>query len=145
MQNQHSSLTENHKLLFYKNIFKFNQRPYYVDICRFKSDRSTICKYRISAHSLAIERGRYKNIPRDDRFCPKCTIFQVKDEIHFFLNMLNCPAYNIYRQEYSLKLKCSNTNFNSLTESKMYSLFNSNSLIVLKAIIEYINKCQEIL
>ena len=21
--------TENHKLLFYKNIFKFNQRPYY--------------------------------------------------------------------------------------------------------------------
>ena len=71
MQNQHSSLTENHKLLFNKNILKFNQRPYYVVIGRFKSDRSTICKYRISAHSLAIERGRYRNIPRDDRLCPK--------------------------------------------------------------------------
>jgi hypothetical protein len=38
-------------------VFKINERPAYTDICKFKEDRSTLCKFRISAHSLEIEKG----------------------------------------------------------------------------------------
>jgi hypothetical protein len=44
-------------------VFKINERPAYTDRCKFKEDRSTLCKFRISAHSLEIEKGRYYNIP----------------------------------------------------------------------------------
>ena len=141
MQNQHSSIFESNKLSFYKNIFKPNQRPHYVDICKFKTDRSTICKYRISAHSLAIEKGRYKNIPQKARLCTKCESGQIEDEVHFFIQ---CPKYNIYRQELNHKMKCEFKNFNYLTENKLYLILNSRSVVVLKAIIEFINKCIDI-
>ena len=141
MQNQHSSIFESNKLSFYKNIFKPNQRPHYVDICKFKTDRSTICKYRISAQSLAIEKGRYKNIPQKARLCTKCESGQIEDEVHFFIQ---CPKYNIYRQELNHKMKCEFKNFNYLTENKLYLILNSRSVVVLKAIIEFINKCIDI-
>ena len=142
LQNQHSSIIGSNKLTFYRNIYNSNKRPYYVDTCRFKSDRSTICKFRISAHSLAIERGRYKNIPQNERLCTKCDSGQIEDEIHFFIH---CPKYEIYRKKLNHNLKSIYMNFNTLTGSKIFPILNSSSLIVLKAIIEYINKCQEIL
>jgi hypothetical protein len=53
------SIRECLKLEFFQNVFKINERPAYTDICKFKEDRSTLCKFRISAHSLEIEKGRY--------------------------------------------------------------------------------------
>ena len=43
-----------------------------------------ICKLRISAHPLAIEKGRYSNVPRSERFCNACKKEIVEDEEHFF-------------------------------------------------------------
>jgi hypothetical protein len=40
------------------------QRPPYVDVLNNRCDRAAICKIRISAHPLMIERGRHLNIPR---------------------------------------------------------------------------------
>ena len=90
IQNLHSSIRENRKLAFYNNIYNLNKRPPYVDICKFKADRSTISKFRISAHSLAVERGRYSYIPKDKRLCVKCDTALIEDELHFFVF---CPAY----------------------------------------------------
>ena len=50
------------RLKFFREIHKSGERPPYIDICRLKSDRSLLSKFRISAHSLAIEKGRYPNI-----------------------------------------------------------------------------------
>jgi hypothetical protein len=50
-------------------VFKINERPAYTDICKFKEDSFTLCKFRISAHSLEIEKGRYYNIPLENRVC----------------------------------------------------------------------------
>lgn len=94
MQNQHSKITEYNKLSFYRNCYEPNNRPHYVDVCKYKIDRSAICKYRISAHSLAIEKVRYikdEYIPQNARLCTKCEKGQVEDEFHFFLH---CPKYN---------------------------------------------------
>jgi hypothetical protein len=43
--------------------------------------RKAPSKLRISAHDLNIERGRYANIPRPERFCCKCQVLE--DEVHF--------------------------------------------------------------
>ena len=38
--------------------------PYYVDILKNKNERAMLSKLRISAHKLAIEGGKYLNIPK---------------------------------------------------------------------------------
>ena len=57
--------------------------------------RKLICKFRISDHSLAVETGRYKKVPREDRLCNTCNI--IDDEHHFLfdcvLNKKNRDTY----------------------------------------------------
>lgn len=57
--------------------------------------KSSLTKFRISAHPLLIEKGRYRNIPIDKRLCPTCKD-KIEDEIHF---MLLCPAYSKQRNK----------------------------------------------
>jgi hypothetical protein len=40
LQHQQSMINESNKLSFSRNIYKPNQRPPYVDICRFKSNQT---------------------------------------------------------------------------------------------------------
>ena len=47
-----------------------------------------ICKYRLSAHQLELERGRFFNIDRSERICKHCSLGNVEDEFHF---ILICP------------------------------------------------------
>jgi hypothetical protein len=55
------------KLKFYREIHESGERPPYIGICILKSDRSLLSKFRFSAHSLAIEKGRCSNIERQNR------------------------------------------------------------------------------
>jgi hypothetical protein len=77
IQNQYSSLKENNKLNFYRKIYRMNERPPgpYVDVCRFRTDRST----RISAHRLAGQVVEYVRL---------VTLGNLEDEFHFFIH---CP------------------------------------------------------
>ena len=50
-----------------------------------------LSKLRISAHKLAIEGGRYLNIPKHERICTACNSGEVEDEEHFLLN------YSLYK------------------------------------------------
>ena len=43
-----------------------------------------MCKFRISAHRLPIESGRYLKIERVNRKCIECN--KVGDEMHYFLD-----------------------------------------------------------
>ena len=80
------------------------------------------------------------NIPEKDRVCINCSTNRIEDEIHFFIE---CPKYVNQRQELTniLRKKCKI--FNNLTANNIFLTLNSNSIIIIKAIIEYINKCQE--
>jgi hypothetical protein len=40
-------------------------------------------QYRISNRKLQIERGRYENIPREERICKLCDSGEVENEFHF--------------------------------------------------------------
>ena len=41
-------------------------------------------RFRISAHRLPIETGRYVNIEHNLRLCPICNLHEVGDEYHYF-------------------------------------------------------------
>ena len=71
----------------------------YLLVCKKKKKkkkgehRKALCRLRISAHDLQIQRGRYANTAREDRKCRTCGV--VEDELHF-LN--DCTRYNLLRQ-----------------------------------------------
>ena len=66
----------------------------YLLVCTKPEHRKALCRLRISAHDLQIERGRYANIAREDRKCRTCGV--VEDELHF-LN--DCTRYDLLSQK----------------------------------------------
>ena len=54
---------------------------------------STIAKFRMSSHTLAIETGRHAKpkMAKEERKCRYCNLDDVEDEEHF---ILQCPLYN---------------------------------------------------
>ena len=54
---------------------------------------STIARFRMSSHTLAIETGRHAKpkIDKEERKCRYCNLDDVEDEKHF---LLKCPLYN---------------------------------------------------
>ncbi|MES9883146.1 MAG: reverse transcriptase family protein [Sedimenticola sp.] len=56
--------------------------------------RKTLSRFRLSAHSLAIETGRYNRTDRRDRVCAMCELNVIEDEYHL---ILICPKYSELR------------------------------------------------
>jgi hypothetical protein len=81
--NKLKSIDNNSKLFLFKAFKSKNKSEFYLKYPDFEI-RRLICKFRLSDHSLAIETGRYKKIPRHLRTCNKCETLD--DENHFFLN-----------------------------------------------------------
>ena len=44
-----------------------------------------LCKFRLGNRKVPIERGRYKNVPREQRYCELCNHNINGDEFHFIL------------------------------------------------------------
>ena len=70
---------------------------------------------RLSSHSLAIETGRYKKIPQDQRICECCELDEVENEFHF---TIKCTLYRQYR----------NDMFNYFNQSNNEKWLKSNTL-----------------
>ena len=84
------------KCIMYKHIVdKVILQPYLSKPISNYS-KKLICKFRLSSHCLAIETGRYKNIPVERRKCPSCKT-DIEDEFHF---MLKCPTYQEFRVKF---------------------------------------------
>lgn len=58
----------------------------------FRIDKLRVYQFRISAHQIAIEKGRYKKIDKDKRFCWQGKIMQVKDAFHFLIECIACET-----------------------------------------------------
>ena len=82
------------KLEFYSQIkSEFIAEPYLNHITN-PEHRSSVTKFRISAHNLYIERGRYERplVPREKRWCAYCytqlNTICIEDELHA---LITCP------------------------------------------------------
>ena len=61
--------------------------PDYINATMFETDRQLLTRFRCGSHSLAVEKGRYSNIPRDERLCSCGT--DVQTVLHCFSD---CPT-----------------------------------------------------
>jgi hypothetical protein len=92
------------------NIFKseFVQEKYLSNINNV-NHRKALSRFRCSAHKLAIEEGRFRNIERNQRLCNKCNVHQIESEYHF---LLVCPFYSDLRKQLLPKYYCVWPNIN---------------------------------
>ena len=65
--------SSNKLLNVYRSVKSQFTCEYYLKFPRNPDFRSAATKLRISSHSLPIEVGRYKKIPRNMRICPLCS------------------------------------------------------------------------
>ena len=70
----------------------------YLNLSDFRL-RKTIAKLRCSDHTLEIERGRHKKIPRDQRICKVCLSNNIETETHF---LINCEFFEHIRNSTGL-------------------------------------------
>ena len=74
----------------------------YLSIINDRNLRVILTKFRLSDHELNVEKGRHKNIKRQERLCPCCSLKkQIENETHF---LLECPYYNNLRQRFMVNL-----------------------------------------
>ena len=78
------------KLRTYITFKSFFKREHYLNVVKNRDIRKNFTRFRVSAHGLAIERGRYKNINPENRLCKNCQMQNIEDEIHF---LIECPKY----------------------------------------------------
>ena len=89
-------LKNSKKLNIFMKLYRAGIRPNYVDILKNKNDKAMLSKLRISAHKLAMECGRYLNIPKHERICKAFNSGEEEDEEHFLLKCsLNKPLRQV--------------------------------------------------
>ena len=95
IQSWYSSL-DNDKCVLYKVIkTNYGLENYFLTLPKIYCQ--TLCKFRTSNHKLAIEKGRYINIPRNLRLCQLCKEGKIGDEFHV---ILECSKFNNIRHKY---------------------------------------------
>ena len=86
--------------------------------------RVALTKIRTANHKLPIEKGRYRNIPREERKCTLCNLDKVGDEFHF---ILECPILNELRLKYIPQFYFRRPNFYKY--SQLLSIQSKNKLL----------------
>lgn len=89
------------KLSFYHTIKQKFAKEHYLDTIKNATHRHRTTKTRISAHDFEIEKGRYSNIPRDERFCKWCLLSMnvhiIEDEKHV---LFQCDLHSKARYKF---------------------------------------------
>ena len=98
LQNWFSVVDKSPVLTLYKHIKPDLEYEQYIDVLP-SNLRFFITRFRISAHSLRIQTGRYarNRLDRNLRVCQLCQEQDVEDEFHF---ILKCTLFNSLRKKY---------------------------------------------
>ena len=120
--NKMKNETTDSKLHLFSHVLDLNYIPNYLQHTSDRNLTRDITKFRLSAHCLKIERGRYTKpkTPRNNRICPHCTL--VETEKHFFLE---CQKYNQPRNKLYEAFDICVTNSHNM--SIMHRLLNPNN------------------
>ena len=81
---------------------------------------------------LPCERGRYKNVPREQRYCELFNHNIIGDEFH---SILECTVLNELRLKFLPKIHQRYPNV-----IKLSNLFNSKSIIISKKLCKYVEE-----
>ena len=135
-QSWFSEINRSPKLKSY-SLFKHNfEFENYLDSVNVTKYRYALTRFRVSSHKLAIETGRFYNIPRDQRYCIYCSMNVIENEYHF---LLCCPFLNELRRSILKPFFCRWPTLN-----KFVILMTKSSIFKLSKFIYYANKKREI-
>jgi hypothetical protein len=130
LQKWYAEINNSRKLVSYA-LFKHDfELEKYLLIHLEGKYRISLTKFRISAHNLRIETGRYENTPLENRLCTFCNMRQIENEYHF---LLVCPNYRELRTKYFKPYFCHWPNINKF-EMLMSSKSNKTVINVAKFI-----------
>lgn len=113
---------EGNKLRTYRS-FKFNiQKENYLQNIKDRDMRIAMCRLRISAHNLPIEKGRHRRpqkVPVLDRVCDLCNSGEICDEPHI-ISM--CQSLQTERKIFYDKMEIHVKGFNNMTNMGKFTL-----------------------
>ena len=98
-QSWYANINNSNRLVSYARYKHNFDREDYLNTISEPKYRVALCRFRLSSHDLAIERGRYAGIPANERICKCCNMKVVENEYHF---ILVCPGYKDIRKKVSL-------------------------------------------
>ena len=130
LQEWNNSLHEIYRLNYYTLI----KRSYYLNKCaevlNIRKFRHFYFSLKIGSLDLEVNRGRYYNIPRDERVCKLCKS-NIEDEYHF---MMKCPFYQDLRQKHLSNKFIENPNVH-----KYVMLLSSNNDTIIYSVATFIH------
>ena len=130
--------TSGNKLRTYR-LFKpnFNFEPYLLKLPYIQ--RCVLTRFRIGAHKLEIEKGRYFNIKLENRICKLCNE-EIEDEMHF---LLTCKTLDNVRNPILSKIYSKNKNISKLDNKSLFIWLmgneDKNILIIICQLLEVLN------
>ncbi|MCU7801324.1 MAG: hypothetical protein KZQ70_14625 [gamma proteobacterium symbiont of Lucinoma myriamae] len=124
------------KLRTYKRFKTTFGLENYLEVILDRKQRKAMTAFRISAHTLKIERGRYLGKQVEDRLCNTCNV--VEDEIHL---LCECSKYqasrnNMYKIIYDDNVFMTRTNMENFTY-----IMTSKDNYILKAVGKFLYTC----
>ena len=116
----------------------------YLDLKNNVKTKVAETKMRISCHLLPIESGRYKKIPRVQRFCLLCNRSEIGDEFYYLLKCNHLPLFHI-RGTFLESLYSINSNFTNMSCKALFlyimSMCDENIINLSASYIENILNC----
>ena len=123
------------RLTFYNFITTEYRLEPYLLVIKNINHRKALSRLRTSTHNLEIERGRYINLPRNERKCTTCD--KVEDELHF-LN--DCKKLESLRNQFLIKIKNKdNVSDNKSTKIGDYFVRDDMATLVARFVYESVN------
>ena len=129
------------KLRTYRTFKVDYEREMYLLINNLpKTHISSFAKFRVSAHSLEIEKGRHKKLLLTERICPLCKSC-VETEIHF---LLQCQPLSEHRNNFYKELEEITPIFNSMSDNEKFCyILQNREYDVLYICISHVHKMFE--
>ena len=124
------------KLRTYKLFKRKFEFEIYFDILLDRKQRKALTAFRISAHHLKIERGRYSGQRLEDRLCNICNVLE--GEIHFFCD---CSKYTELRNKMFLNMAVLNNHSVESKKGQFIKLMASTDDTILKSIGLFVSEC----
>jgi hypothetical protein len=100
----------------------------YLFTIKKENKRKILARLRISAHTLEIERGRYKKLKREGQLCKAC--LKIEDEPHF---LLDCNLFKINNDKIRLFMEkevVPNFNFMDIKQQFVFLMINEDINII---------------
>ena len=138
--NKISDTTCNPKLRTYCLFKSIHHREPYLTKIRNKTYAKHLCKFRVSSHRLAIETGRYNNVPENERLCIYCHDKCVDNEIHL---LTKCTFHS---EERKVLYNCASQFITGFSERDtdraiFMHIMTSNSAPMVNCLGRYLYKC----